>query len=65
MDPLVVSDFDELAKMGKSFQDKALEKYKLLKEKMRTMEGINIPGSLDATELSLVPRLVIPHKFKT
>ena len=29
------------------------------------MEGINIPESLDATELSLVPGLVIPHKFKT
>ena len=29
------------------------------------MEGINITGSLDATELSLVPGLVIPHKFKT
>ena len=29
------------------------------------MEGINIPRSLDATELSLVPSQVIPHKFKT
>ena len=32
---------------------------------MRAMEGINIPGSLDVTELSLVPGLVIPYKFKT
>ena len=32
---------------------------------MREMEGINIPESLDAIELSLVPGLVIPHKFKT
>ena len=29
------------------------------------MEGINILESLDVTELSLVPGLVIPHKFKT
>ena len=29
------------------------------------MEGIDIYGSLDVTELSLVPSLVIPHKFKT
>ena len=29
------------------------------------MEGINILGSLDATELSLVSGLVIPHQFKT
>ena len=32
---------------------------------MRAMEGINIPGSLDATKLSLVSGLIIPHKFKT
>ena len=31
---------------------------------MRAMKGIDIPGSLDATKLSLVPGLVIPHKFK-
>ena len=65
MDPLAVPDLDELARKGKAFQDKALEKYELLKKKMRAMEGINIFKSLDATELSLVPELVIPHKFKT
>ena len=32
---------------------------------MRAMEGINIPRSLDAIELSLVSGLVIPHMFKT
>ena len=32
---------------------------------MRAMEGINISESLDATELSLVLGVVIPHKFKT
>ena len=65
VDPLVVSDLDEIAEKGKSPQDKALEKYELLEERMRAMEGINIPGSLDTTELSLVSELVIPHKFKT
>ena len=29
------------------------------------MEGINISGGVDATKLSLVHGLVIPHKFKT
>ena len=29
------------------------------------MEGINIPGGIDAGELSLVHGLVISHKFKT
>ena len=65
MDPLAVPNLNELVEKGKSLHDKALEKYKLLEERMRAMEGINIPGSLDATELSLVPGLVIPHKFKT
>ena len=54
MDPLTVPDLDEMVAKGKSLQDKALEKYELLEERMRTMEGINIPESLDATELSLV-----------
>ena len=65
MDPLVVPDLDELTRKGKSLHDKALEKYELLEKRMRAMEGINIPESLDATELSLVSSLVIPHKFKT
>ena len=65
MDPLAVPDLDELVGKGKSLQDKALEKYELLKERMRAMEGISIPGSFDATEMSLVPSLVILHKFKT
>ena len=65
VDSLAVLDLDELVEKGKSLQDKTLEKYELPKERMRAIEGINIPGSLDATELSLVPGLVIPHKFKT
>ena len=64
MDPLTVPDLDEIVEKGKLHQDKALEKYELLEERMRAMEGINIPGSLDATELSLVSKLVILHKFK-
>ena len=65
VDPLMVLDLDEMARKGKSIHDKALEKYELLEERMRAMEGISIPESLDATELSLALGLVIPHKFKT
>ena len=65
LDPLAILDFDELAKKAKLLQDKALKKYELIEERMRTMEGINIPKSLDVMELSLVPGLVIPRKFKT
>ena len=59
--PLAVPDLDELAGKGMSLHDKAIEKYELLEERMRAMEWINIPESLDATELSLVSGLVIPH----
>ena len=65
MDPLAIPDLDELLEKRKSLQDKALKKYELLKERMKAMEGINIPRSIDVAELSLVPGLVIPHKFKT
>ena len=65
IDPLAVLDLDEMVGKGRSLHDKAIEKYKLLEERMKAMEGINILGSLDATELSLVSGLVILHKFKT
>ena len=48
MDLLAVFDLDELAEKGKSLQDKTLEKYELLEERMRAIKGINILGSLDA-----------------
>ena len=64
MDPLAVSDLDEIVAKGKSLQDKALKKYELLEKRMKAMDGINIPRNLDAIELSLVLGLVIPHKFK-
>ena len=60
VDPLAVPNLDEVVEKEKSPQDKALEKYEFLEERIRAMEGINIPGSLDATELSLVSGLVIP-----
>ena len=49
MDPLVILDLDKIVIKGKSPQDKALEMYELFEERIRAMEGINIPGSLDAT----------------
>ena len=49
VDPLTVPDLDELTEKGKSLQDKALEKYELLEEIIRAMEGISIPKSIDAT----------------
>ena len=38
VDPLAVPDLDELMERGKLPQEKTLEKYDLLKERMRVME---------------------------
>ena len=65
VDPLAVPDLDELIRKRKLLQENALEKYELIEERMRAIEVIDIPRSLDVTELSLVSSLVIPHKFKT
>ena len=54
MDSLTILDLDELVEKRKLPQDKTLEIYELLEEMMRAMERIDIPGSLDAIELSLV-----------
>ena len=40
MDPLTVPDLDEIAAKGKSPQDKALEKYELLEERMRARKEL-------------------------
>ena len=36
----------------------------LLDKKLKEIEGVNDLGSVDPRELSLVPNLVIPPKFK-
>ena len=61
----MVPDLDDLVEKEKLLQNEAQEKYELLEERLRAVEGINIPEGVDAAELSLVHGLVIPHKFKT
>ena len=61
----MVPDFDDPIEKEKLHQNEAQEIYELLEERLRAVEGINIPGGVDAAELSLVHGLVIPHKFKT
>ena len=53
VNPLMVLDLDDLAKKEKLHQNEAQEKYELLDERLRVVEEINIPGKVDATELSL------------
>ena len=65
VNPLMVLDLNDPTENEKLHQNEAQEKYELLEERLRAMEGINISGGVDATKLSLVHGLVIPHKFKT
>ncbi|XP_022728769.1 uncharacterized protein LOC111284341 [Durio zibethinus] len=44
---------------------KIQDKYDQLEEKLKAVEGNDTYGVIDANELSLVPDLVIPPKFKT
>ncbi|CAL1377712.1 unnamed protein product [Linum trigynum] len=40
------------------------EKWEYLDERVRAIEGVESYGSTDATQLCLVPDVIIPHKFK-
>ncbi|XP_058008592.1 uncharacterized protein LOC131182997 [Hevea brasiliensis] len=40
------------------------EKFSLIKERLRAIEGLNMHGSVDVSALRLVPDVVVPKKFK-
>ncbi|XP_040945840.1 uncharacterized protein [Gossypium hirsutum] len=63
----IVPDFDEM--MGKEKTKEELpsrleERCKWLEEKFKAMESSKNYHGIDAKDLSLVPDLVLPHKFK-
>ncbi|XP_052489849.1 uncharacterized protein LOC128042522 [Gossypium raimondii] len=64
---LAVLDLDEMAKIEKARVElpKQLEdRYRWLEEKLKAMENANYPCGVDAKDLSLVPDLILPPKFK-
>nr|XP_012466145.1 unnamed protein product [Gossypium raimondii] len=63
----VVPDFDEVAekdKMKEELPKQFEEKWKWIEEKFRAIESIGSYRGIDAKDLSLVPDLVLPYKFK-
>ncbi|KAA3452473.1 RNA-directed DNA polymerase (Reverse transcriptase), Ribonuclease H-like protein [Gossypium australe] len=65
---LVVLDLDELAEMDKARMDlprQLKDHCKWLEEKFKVMETVDYRYGVDAKDLSLVPDLVLPPKFKT
>ncbi|XP_016700082.2 uncharacterized protein [Gossypium hirsutum] len=64
-DPIVpdLDDPVEIAKLKTNDYD-AQDRYKILKERLKAIEGAEVFSALSAKELSLVPDLVLPPKFK-
>ncbi|KAA3479168.1 intersectin-1-like [Gossypium australe] len=63
----IVLDLDDIAEIGKARVElpKQLEdRYKWLEEKFKVLESADYHCGIDAKELSLVPNLVLPPKFK-
>ncbi|XP_052481215.1 uncharacterized protein LOC105762162 [Gossypium raimondii] len=64
---IAVPDLDEMAEKDKAkeeFPKQFEEKWKWIKEKFRVRESIESYHGIDAKDLSLVPELVLPYKFK-
>ncbi|XP_052485093.1 uncharacterized protein LOC105779112 [Gossypium raimondii] len=60
-------DFDEVAEKDKVKEElpkQFEEKWKWIEEKFRAIESIDSYCGIDAKDLSLVPDLVLPYKFK-
>ncbi|KAA3473798.1 hypothetical protein EPI10_024149 [Gossypium australe] len=68
-DPInhIVPDFDMMEKEGlKAKSSRQMEDhYRWLEEKVKAIENAEIRYGIDVKELSLVPNLVLPPKFKT
>ncbi|KAA3455603.1 RNA-directed DNA polymerase (Reverse transcriptase), Ribonuclease H-like protein [Gossypium australe] len=65
VDP-IVPDLDDLAEIARLRMNdqSAQDKYRSLKERLKAIEGTEVFFALGAKELSLVPDLVLPPKFK-
>ncbi|KAL4383285.1 hypothetical protein GQ457_15G026260 [Hibiscus cannabinus] len=60
----VVPDLNEIEKIRNEFPKLVEDRYKRLEDKVKAMENTKIIPGTDARELSLVPDLVLPPKFK-
>ena len=71
-DPITVPDLDDPKEQERirkksskqSESNEAQRKLELIEERLRMVEGSDAYGLVDASKMSLVPDLVLPHKFK-
>lgn len=64
----VIPDLDDVAEMEKTrvkLPNQLEDRNKWIEEKLRTIENADYHCRMDAKDLSLVPDLLLPHKFKT
>ena len=72
VDPMIMPNLDDPQEQEKlkssdpvTAEDTEVQKkYNLLEERIRAIEGVKILGLMEAFELSLVPGVVVPPKFK-
>ena len=60
----LVPDLDDPAEVAKLKLDNHDAKYRSLEERLKAIEGTEVFSALGAKELSLVPDLILPPKFK-
>ncbi|KAK5845906.1 hypothetical protein PVK06_002149 [Gossypium arboreum] len=60
----VVPDLDEIEKVKMELPKQLEDRYRWLEEKFKAMENVDFYCRIDAKDLSLVPDLVLPPKFK-
>ncbi|XP_052487973.1 uncharacterized protein LOC128041714 [Gossypium raimondii] len=64
---IAIPDLDEMAEKDKAKEElpkQFEEKWKCIEEKFRAIESIESYHGIDAKDLSLVPDLVLPYKFR-
>ncbi|XP_017640000.1 uncharacterized protein LOC108481369 [Gossypium arboreum] len=61
----IVPDLDEIEKVKRELPKQLEDRYRWLEEKFKVMENVDYYYGIDAKDLSLVPDLVLPPKFKT
>ena len=61
---LTIDSTEKESQKGKIVKEDDLNKFIALEQKMRTFEGIRLYDPIKATEMCLVPNIVIPKKFR-
>ena len=62
--PLTIDSIEKESQKGKIVKGDEMNKFMALEQRMRTFEGIRLYDPIKATEMCLVPNVIIPKKFR-